>query len=453
MIRPENLFLTKLINEDCSEAFNTLLKTGFSTTLFSKPYSDIVDYVVAYKQKFKQLPTKEEVVTRFAQLGEEIIFSPQIPKAALGAIYEEIVNQAVRTDVITYSEDLAKEFEAKSGLGLIEAISFKHRELSLKYAQARGKANSFADMVPALLEDYEKVVTGESDGIPIPFLFLQEAYHGWQPAQITSILAKTGIGKTWALMLNAIAAAEGDPFFFFRPPDIPATTPEKKKAQAKKVLVVSCEMPVLDIARRMAASYTKTSFNRLKAGKLSHEEKELYFRRMREMIGQGSDSTRASVGDNIRIVGPEMAGTPEQILAQAEDFGADLVEIDGFYYMNGPGMKRWEKVEANMQQMRLHTLISNKHYILASQFKRDARTIQGSSTDDAAFSVSIVQDSNNVIGLYQPRALLKAKQIDICELKARDGVPGVPYRYKWDLYDMIFEQIGQVQDSGEEDGY
>ena len=77
--------------------------------------------------------------------------------------------------------------------------------------------------------------------------------------------------------------------------------------------------------------------------------------------------------------------------------------IDGFYLMPGPGEKRWEKVEANMQRLRLHSLESGRHYMLATQFRREAKTLNSTDIDSLSFSASIGHDSNNVFGLVQTK--------------------------------------------------
>lgn len=445
--RAETLFLTKLIREGDSGSVMQLIKEGFNPELFASPFKEAIDYILKYRHKYKQLPTEEELVREFQSVSSELFFAQKTPKAAIGAIYDEIIKNSIRVDIIKYSEDLSEEFNKGTGIPLVEYVAKASRDLSSKYAKSRGRVSSLADIVPLLREDYEKVISGQADGVPIPFHFIQEDMHGWQPAQITTVLAKTGVGKTWFLMLCAAAAAAGDPHLFHRPEDVPAFTAERKSRLASRAVIVSCEMPAIDIARRIASLITGTSFNRLRAGKLSHEEHELYVRRLDNLIYSDKDKTVLGIGHNIRIVGPEVASSPEQILAQADDFDANIVLIDGFYYMGGQGEKRWEKVEGNMQQMRIHTLMSNRHYILASQFRRDSRALQTSTTDDAAFSVSIAQDSNNMIGLYQPKALKQSKQLDMSMLKQRDGSIGIPYRYRWDLYDMYFEQIGPVMEN------
>lgn len=448
-IRPETLFLTKLIREGNSQSVVQLVKDGFNQELFSAPYKDVLTYIFKYRHKFKQIPTEDEIIRDFGGIDKSLLFTKETPRAAIGAIYEEIIRNSVRSSVIDFNEGLHKEFQKLEGLPLLEYLEKATREVSARYTKCRGKVHSLADLVDLLKEDYEKVITGQADGIPIPFLFLQEELHGWQDAQMTTVVAKTGIGKTWFLLLCACTAATGDPFMFHRPDDYPELTEARKQQLATKVLLVSCEMPAIDIGRRISALFTKISFNRLRSGKLSHEEKELYFRRLDSLVHVDKEKQVLGVGHNIRIVGPEVASNPEQILAQAEDFDAKLVLVDGFYYMAGQGERRWEKIEGNMQQMRLHTLMTNRHYILASQFRRDSKALQSSTTDDAAFSVSIGQDSNNMIGLYQPKGLKASKQLDMSALKMRDGSVGTPYRFHWDLYDINFSQVGPVKDDAE----
>lgn len=452
--RVESLFLTKLIREGDAATVTQLLKNGFSSDSFPEPYKDVVDYVLQYRQRYKQLPSEEEIARDFERVDRSVFFCDTVPKAAIGAIYDEIIKQRIRIDVVGFSEELAEKFKKIDGIPLIEYLGETTRELSIRYAKHRNQSYSLSDLVVPLKEDYENIIAGRSSGIPIPFNFIQQDMLGWQPAQMTCFLAKTGVGKTWVLILCAAAAAAGNPYLFQLPEGCAPLSQERIRELTSKTLIVSCEMPALDIARRACSVITRTSFNRLRAGKLSHEEKELYFRAIDKLARPETDGEGLCIGNNVRIVGPDVASTPDQVMAQAEDFEADLVLIDGFYYMNGKGDKRWEKVEGNMQQMRLHTLISNRHYILASQFRRDAKALQSSSTDDAAFSVSIGQDTNNMFGIYQPRALKDSRQLDFSSLKQRDGSISMPYRYRWDLYEMIFEEIGPVtENDGSQGGY
>jgi hypothetical protein len=451
--RIEPHFLTKIVTAGHDEV-TQLFKQGVTSSVFSEPYKEVVDYIIDYRNKYKQTPDHKMVLQRFEQLSKEILFSPKIPKAPLQSLYDEVVSRAIRIDVTAFSNDLANEYEkTHEGKALIQFMDDALRKMHSKYTTSSGRVATLSEMVPLLKEDLEKVASGQAAGIPIPFYFLYEELLGWQPAQITSVLAKTGVGKTWFVLLSAIAAASGDPYIIHQPKDVPPLTDGRKRELQTKVLIVSCEMPVLDISRRLASIYSRVSFNRLRAGKLSADEHKTYINEIESLTAP--NHAGVIVGNNIRIVGPDTAGTPEQIRAQADDFDAGLVIIDGFYYMQGPGEKRWERVEANMQQMRLHTLLTDRHYMLATQFKQGSKNIHTSSTDDIAFSMSIGQDSNNVIGLFQTPVLRKANQIDITSMKVRDGTPGNPYRFNWDVRSMKFDQIGRTEEleAADDDGY
>ena len=448
--RVEPLFFTKLVVADGPE-INQLFKHGFSSDIFSEPYKEVADFIIEYRGKYKQVPDHKTVIQRFENLPKEVLFSSKIPKAPLQSLYDAVVSRSVRVDILQFSEELAKEYASpKDGRQLLDFIDLTMRKMHSKFTASRGRVATLSEMGQHLKDDLDKVIAGEASGIPIPFYFLYEELLGWQPAQITGVLAKTGVGKTWFVLLSAIAAASGDPFIVYRPQDVVPLTDARKRDLQTKVLVVSCEMPILDIARRLASLYTRVSFNRIRSGKISPEEKLAYSKGI-DLLSVPNESGIV-VGDNIRIVGPDTAGTPEQIMAQADDFDAKMVIIDGFYYMQGPGEKRWERVEANMQQMRLHTLLTDRHYMLATQFKQGSKNLHTSSTDDIAFSASIGQDSNNIIGLFQPPVLRKSKQIDINSLKVRDGTPGNPYRFNWDLHEMKFDQIGRTEDLEADDG-
>jgi replicative DNA helicase len=437
-------FLSKLVCADTNEVAK-LLQRGFSSEVFPAPYNKIVQYCLEYNTKYGAIPTLLTLTERFA--GEADYLSTACSSSPLAALYDKILDDGIRNSLADMSEKLRAKHEDKATPApeLLTFIGKECQEINSTYSKATGVIKDMSSLALELQSDYEATLAGRNNGIPIPFLFIQEEMNGWQKSELTSVAAKTGVGKTWFLTLAAACAAAGDPYIFHRPGDKAPYTAEQKKNAKARVLFVSLEMSVLSIAKRLGAVMTNTSYRRVKAAKLTPAEKTSYFDAL-QLISTDRDGS-AGAGHLIRIVGPNTCKTPDQIHAQAEDFGADLVCVDGFYCMEGTGDHRWEVVEGNMREMRLHTLMTTRHYILSTQLRREATSLKASTTDELSFSSSIAQDSNNVILLVQPEQLRPAKQVNIKFGKIRDGQADCPFRYSWDFDLMLYDEIGEERTS------
>ena len=441
----ECLFLVKVLGGSTLAEFDKHIgKVGIDSNYFQEPLSQIIDWVVKHRIKHQEIPPPDLTARAWNELPT-LLQGYAVPKSGLGSLYDEVVNGAMRDDVLVSLQDLHKQMvERVPAFDIKDAMTMHLQVMNAKYSRYKSEIKDFHEYATDLEQDYNDRLTGIKLGIPCPFLFLQEQLGGWQPAQITTVVAPTSAGKTWWLGHNVIAGVKGNPYIYHRPNDLPAWSPEQMERARARILFVSLEMAPIDIARRLAALVSGTSFNRLMKQRLTDQEREYYFQTLRNLKSDGPD---AWVGKNLRLIGPNEAATPEQVAAQAEEFGADMVVIDGFYYMDGPGDDRWKKVEYNMRQMRLHTLMSNRHYMLATQLQRGKGTLNQAQPDTVAFSSSISHDSNNMIFLVPPKDPgNNTRTIDQKLGKARDGDIDQPYRFQWDYFDMRFAQLGPVQD-------
>lgn len=445
----QDLLLIKLLKTKDSNGLANILRRQFNEELFSTTHRELVSWLIETFTKIKAVPEDEIVLERFPSLGS-FLLSKEEPKANLSFIFDELVNKQIKVKVLQTLE-LAHQTTNKSsdGFTLLNEISSLHSKLVQSFRHAQSQVFSPVELVDKVIEEYEISETGNRKGVPIPFNFLHKSIGRWEPGQLTTFVAKTGIGKTWALILCAEAAIRGNPFIHSQVDDEDAWPTLKQKTNRHKALFVSLEMPAVDIFRRLVCVMAKISFNRARSGKLNNLERKLYMDFANKIKDPNTEEHK--ILSNLQIVGPGSATTPEQINLLAEDFKADIVFVDGFYYLNGPGEKRWEKIEANMQQMRLHTLISNRHYILASQFRREAKNASTSTTDALAFSASIAHDSNNLIFLAQDEANKLQRTVNMWSGKVRDGELGSAYKMQWDFFEMNFAQIGDAAEFSDSD--
>lgn len=440
-------FISKLVVSD-KTAVAKLMQSGLSADIFQKPYDEIITFCLEYNSKYGAVPS---ILTLMERFGSDVdSLSASDVNVPLAALYDTVLNEGVRAALVDFSTELDAKYKdlKNDGDTLLECVGEGLRDMNAKFSRARGVVSTFSEMIPSLKKEYENRVNGLAAGIPIPFLFIQEELNGWQKSELTSIAGKTGIGKTWFLILSAAAAAAGDPYMFYRPKDKSPYTAQQKLDSQARVLLVSYEMDVNALARRLACVLTNTSYRKVKAGKLTEAEKNIYFDKL-DSFALASGENQFSIGSNLKILGPGTCDSPDQIYAQAEDYGADLVCVDGFYYMEGPGDERWKTVQNNLKEMRLHTLKSSRHYLITTQLSKEATSLKATTVDALSFSQSIAQDSNNVILLHQLEQMKQAKQVNVKLGKLRDGEANCPFRYDWDFNLMLFGELGEETTSSQ----
>jgi replicative DNA helicase len=452
MLSPEKQFFTKLIRSKDTKMFQQLSRKGLREELFGTPYQPVLGYVKDYLLRYDQLPSEAETVDKFSDM-RTLIFSQDTPDAALAAIYDNILSVSLKAEL---HDTLVEVAESMQGEGydpfkVLQAVQKHSSSLAAKFSMGQAEISTFAEAAPDLLDQLEGRVE-LSKGAPSSLLFVEDQSRGWQPAELTTIAARSGVGKTWMLLLNAVTIATGNPFHFYDeltlPEDCVMPTKEQRNERRAKVLILSLEMPAVAIMRRLACLLARVSYARYTAGELTPVEKQ----KMQQVLTYLSDDAGGNrTGSMLKVIGPDTAHTPEAIHAAAAEFGADVVMVDGFYLMPGPGEKRWEKVEANMQQLRLHSLQSGRHYMLATQLNKQAKTLESTDLDALSFSASIGHDSNNIFGLVQTKNDASSNILYVTSMKMRDGVPGLEYVYHWDHQEGLYTQQGLAADDSFED--
>lgn len=450
MLSPEIQFFTKLVGDESYEDYNKLKMGGFTSERFAQLYQPVIKYIDEYALKYTQLPSKEEILESHPGFRDNVkaLFADEVPKGALAAIYDNVQKTSLRAQIYDHLAEVAAQYEDQNAdpFEILKSLQTESVRIAADYMQTSGGVQTFSECAGILLDELDGRIEIPK-GIPSSFLFVEDQANGLQPGELTTVTGTTGSGKTWILAQQATTATTGDPYHFYSDDNLPEgvvrPTKEEKRERRKKVLFVSLEMPPQQINRRMAALYSGVSYSRYRANELSSEEGA----RLRQVLQfMGNDPHETKVGSHLKVLGPSVADSPEAIHAAATDFGADMVIIDGFYLMRGPGEKRWEKVEAIMQEVRLHSLQTNRHYMLATQLRREAKTLASTSLDQLSFSASIGHDSTNVFALVQTKNDRAANIANISVLKMRDGVQDQQYIYNWCHTEGIYTQQGLAVD-------
>jgi len=450
---PEVLFFTKLVKGQDYDAYNSLKIQGFARERFPELYHPVLEFIDSYALKYNQLPGPQEVLDVFPTFSgaTDTLFTKEVPAGALAAIYDNLVKKSLRSDIYEHLREVATHYEdeGKDPFDILRILQRESVRLASDFMTQSEGVETFAESAKNLLDELDGKVEIPK-GIPSSFLFVEDQANGLQPGELTSVTGTTGSGKTWLLCCNAATATTGNPLHFYDEGTVPEglvlPTREERNERKKRVLFVSLEMPPVQIMRRMAALYARVSYARYRAGELTTDEDK----RLRAALAfMSDDPDQSKAGSNLKVLGPSVADTPDAVHAAATDFDADIVIIDGFYLMRGPGEKRWEKVESIMQELRLHSLQTNRHYMLATQLRREAKTLSSTGLDSLSFSASIGHDSTNVFALVQTKNDRASNIANISVLKMRDGVQDQQYIYNWDHQEGIYTQQGLAVDETE----
>lgn len=436
-LRHQQEFITRLLDNPPLKEVDQLLRQGLNLEVFDDPtMRPPVAWIIKHFQTTRALPSLSELQSQFPEIERCLL--PPSERGTLKASDRNLRSLFVATA------------EAMLGRGFVKLIIDasndwqKNRPIRATWdtfklqSRALDRIASFGqDQVLDLNEAFEQVQrqygdaeAGKAWGVPCPFPFIQAELLGFQRANIVTIVAKTGTGKTFGMLMCACTAATGNPWLFtsFKARHGRLMTPAERAAMqdAKtKVLFVSMEMPNLECAERTASLLTHVSYPLIRAGRLDATTKTRFFAEM--------EKARQQLGQSIRFI---TATTPEQVAAHADDFGAGVVMIDGFYLMNGDGERRWERVQSNMQLMRQHSLQSGRPYVLASQLD--------GQDDRLAFSQAIEQDSSYILQMQQSANDKQVRRMRMKMRKARSAASGDEYFYDWDIPNCRYGEQGRV---------
>ena len=443
-MKVEIQFLTKLVDGRETGEFSDLRANGFEHKYFSEGTQQVLKFIEEYEGTYGVVPDKASLLEGLPSRNPGSIFQDESPAAPLAAIYDAVISFSLQNALHNQLTEVAKKYNdsPQNAHGVLEELRDRVNTLTLEYSRSSISKSTFSEGVSEVLDFLENGETRPL-GIASSFLFLEQMNRGFQPGGLSVIAAPPGLGKTWKVVMNAVTATTGDFSYFYADEDLPISMPrdtvEAQEKRRAKVLLVSMEMPKRAVYHRLAALYSRVSYARYMDGKLHPDERD----RLKDtMAYMTDDPVGRSIADNLLIIGPGEANTPQAIHQHAEEFGANMVMIDGFYLMPGPGDERWQRVQSNMQLLRMYSLQSNMHYMLTTQLRRDTKSIQHADLDSLAFSVSIGQDATNVFALLQNKQLAEQAQVNVSIMKMRDGVAGQAYTYDWDFIEGRYVSQG-----------
>lgn len=401
--------------------------------MFEGPRASIAAWLFDYWRERRTLPTFEQCRARFGDVADGALL-PETDRGRATSSAESLVAQA---DALreAYVERMLGDalLAASQQYARPESRRLVRDTLRRGLAEADAGATtamrlqSFANLTSALRARYESAKAGELWGTPLPFPFLHQACRGMSAAEFGFILAKPGVGKTWALCACACAAAIGDPWLFTDPAAYQQTKlpAETVAQQAATTLIASMEMPVLDIGLRCASMIGRLPYTDLRHGRLSAQH-ETTLQRLFSLLERPD-----YFGGRLHFT---EAPNVDQLRAMADRVNAGVILIDGVYLMQGRGEKRWEQLQSNLQVLRTYGLSTGRRIIMTSQFD--------TQTERIAFSQAIEQDATLIVECSATAEMRLRNQLRFRARKTREARIANEYLYNWNPDASLFSEIG-----------
>lgn len=250
-------------------------------------------------------------------------------------------------------------------------------------------------------------------GIPMGIDKLDVILKGMQPKQLLTLIAKTGIGKTWFLILiSAYCQLNG-----------------------YRVLFLTTEMAEEQIEDRIEAMLVKMmlgedfNYGRFKSGTLNPTEEQAYY-------------SLLDAKETLEPLVVETATGVSNVSAKIEQYNPDVVFIDGAYLMEDDrGAKEdWLRVTHITRDLKSLAKLKKKPIFINSQADSTTSKKTGPELENIGFSKAVGHDSDVVLGLLRDEEMIEDKEMKVKILKQREGTLG-SVMLNWDFTRMDFSTL------------
>jgi replicative DNA helicase len=396
-----------------------MVQQGLEESLFlDEGRRAVWTWIAGYNREFGGMPPAQEVQRKFPAL-----FADDEQPAAAAYYLQELKNRRLHfriKDAAVEAGNLLKDKDPRGALRVIENAAALSQQ-DIRSSQDVNLRSALEERI----EQYQRLKTmGGMTGMPTPWPTLNRWTLGFRPGELVVISARPGVGKSWLMTLLA----------------------NEVHGVAKRVpLIVSREMAVDQFTRRVDAARAKIPYAGLRSGDLSQEQEARFFESVRlyaDMPDFWVSSDDAAMG----VTG---------LAAKVDQFQPDILFLDGLYLMrDDKGETGWEGITNITRDLKRLAVRLGIPVVVTTQLNRKSKGLRG-DLSSLAFSDSIGQDADLVLGLLQTDEMRNNYELMIRLLKQREGLTG-EFKVRWDLETMNFEELSDVaapDGDGDDDGF
>lgn len=327
---------------------------------------------------------------------------------------KELRKRHVHNSMRTSLRSIARLMEKGEPMEAFEIM--KSTVVGMDLGDSTSRDVNLSDRPLSRMDAYNEIVQcGGMVGIPTPWRLLNEATLGFQPEDLIMLAGRGGVGKTWAAVVLACVQWQ----------------------MGYLPLVISNEMSVRQMVRRIDATNAKLPYKRFRSGMLGGEELERWERSLRDMEG-GLPFWVSGDRTHLSVIG---------VKAKIRKYRPSIVWIDGGYllYDEKGGKAKWERWSNVCEGLKRVAQDEGIPIGLSHQFNLEGKNDMG--TADTLKYGDVQMWFDVIVGMYQSEDLKVSKEMLFKMLKIREGEGSGEWVSGWDLDNMEFPD--KMQNSGE----
>lgn len=261
-------------------------------------------------------------------------------------------------------------------------------------------------------------------GIPTGFKHLDYILKGLEKETLTTLIAGTGVGKTWLeILIGANCQLQDYRVLQF----VTEMSEDIMRDRYEAVLFAKC--------------YKSLNYNAFKSGALSLEVEKQYFEFLE---------------NDLPYFEPLIIATATGVMgvsAAIDKYQPDIVLIDSAYLMeDDQGAKDdWLRVAHITRDLKKLAKRSKVPIFINTQADKNTSKKTGPELGSIMYTQAIGQDSDNVLALYRDEVMINDREMGLKVLKQREGTLG-KMTLNWDFDSMNFSEIYMEQTEEDNDG-
>lgn len=364
--------------------FSELKKLGVTSQIFQLP--EAAEIFRWLWDEFHDPAQRGEVPTenRLRRKFPDFDFCPS--RNGLKALVTDIKRINAQIKLNSLVEEMNDELMEDMDPSLIlDSFLPRMRELNVETASQDGlRLSDAAELIRQAY--YTKKQAGGVTGIPFPWELMNSQTGGMQNEDFIIIYGRPGNMKTWLACVFAAYAWQAN----------------------RRVMFFTKEVTRLVIMQRISSVLAGVDYKKLNKGNLAVEDEELYFDFLDSISEIEEDTEIAGSRRSLYILsdkGKRTTSTVEDLIAQAEIFGPDIVFVDGLYLMrdsrSGSKTADWKQIAHISQDLKAMAQYLECPVIGTTQANRAGAGKPSTNVDDLSFADSLGMDADMILRVFR----------------------------------------------------
>jgi len=357
----EVALLTKIIE---TEDLRSVVRSKVTPSFFlDEDARDIFEYMAEVYQKRGRIPSLSLLQNEYPD------FEPEESDDDILLLIDAVKDKKLYADLQRTLSKVADETRGDPTEGL---AALKKMSVQLASIHSTGEDLDLTKCGDDLRAELEKLKNTEGTlGIPWPWEALNRATLGIHLGEFIAFYARPKSMKTWVMLYVA--------YWIW-------------KQTGKSILFLTKEMTPEQIRRRWAAMACELEYSAFREGRLNEDEEI----RFHDFLDQIEDEGEAPF--IVSTVEEQGAPALTEIQAKIEDFQADMVFVDGLYFLaEDPSWKSFTVITRGLKQLAQQKKVA---IIGTTQANRSAEKGRG-ALSEVAFGDSLAMDVDVLIRIIR----------------------------------------------------